>query len=162
VSLYVDADGDGFGATGTQRDGCEEELADGVRGAGDCDDSDITVHPGAAELWYDGVDSDCLGPDTNADGVLDDCDQDLDGWPFVPSPGTPLDPHLGARTLEAMRARCGLAPDDTEHPLDCADTRAALSPRLDMRERPYTCTDDNCLIRPGDLDGDGDGHWTRG
>ena len=42
----VDADGDGW------------SLADG-----DCDDTDATVHPGAADTWYDGTDP--IGSDGN-------------------------------------------------------------------------------------------------
>ena len=38
---------------------------------GDCDDLDRTIHAGATDAWYDGIDSDCMGDD--------DFDQDLDG-----------------------------------------------------------------------------------
>jgi hypothetical protein len=38
----------------------------------DCDDDDASIHPGAAETWYDGVDEDC-------DGANDD-DRDHDGF----------------------------------------------------------------------------------
>jgi len=41
---------------------------------GDCDDAEPTTLPGAAEVWYDGEDSDCLGGD--------DFDADLDGYPI--------------------------------------------------------------------------------
>jgi subtilisin family serine protease len=51
---------------------------DGVAGADwggeDCDDGDPRAAPGRAEVWYDGVDNDCLGGD--------DFDQDDDGYAF--------------------------------------------------------------------------------
>ncbi len=61
VSAWVelDADGDGYGS--------EESRGE------DCDDSDATIHPGAEDAWYDGIDHDCAG---NADD-----DQDADGAP---------------------------------------------------------------------------------
>jgi hypothetical protein len=58
ATLTGDADGDGF-------------LSEAA-GGDDCDDNDATVHPGANETWYDGIDSDCAGDD--------DYDQDGDGW----------------------------------------------------------------------------------
>jgi uncharacterized protein (TIGR03382 family) len=45
---------------------------DGYTVGRDCDDSDDSVHEGAADAWYDGVDSDCAGND--------DYDQDGDGY----------------------------------------------------------------------------------
>ncbi len=38
---------------------------------GDCDDADGAIYPGAADAWYDGIDSDCA--------ENDDFDQDVDG-----------------------------------------------------------------------------------
>ncbi|MCB9758948.1 MAG: putative metal-binding motif-containing protein [Alphaproteobacteria bacterium] len=45
---------------------------DGWPGGPDCDDLDAAVSPGAAEVWYDGVDQDCAGDD--------DFDADADSW----------------------------------------------------------------------------------
>ena len=68
-AVGVDADEDGY-------------VAD-TDGGDDCDDADPTVHPGATETWYDGVDTDCDGSsdyDADADGYDaadhggDDCD----------------------------------------------------------------------------------------
>lgn len=51
----------------------EDGDADGVTlGDGDCADDDASVRPGAAEIWYDGVDQDCDGQD--------DFDRDGDGY----------------------------------------------------------------------------------
>ncbi len=69
-SATNDADGDGYSSF-----------------AGDCDDADPTVHVGAVDAWYDGVDSDCDGHDDyDADGdgspVPDDCDDaDAEAYP---------------------------------------------------------------------------------
>ena len=38
------------------------------------------INVDASETWYDGVDQDCQGVDTNADRVEDDYDIDLDGY----------------------------------------------------------------------------------
>ncbi len=84
---YVDADADGFGAPGPSIISCEP-LEGHSPEAGDCDDGDGLVHPGAIESC-DGRDSDCDGlipaieHDADGDGVLacDDCD-DGDGGVF--------------------------------------------------------------------------------
>ncbi|QRK06727.1 putative metal-binding motif-containing protein [Archangium violaceum] len=58
---YVDADGDGYGdATRPVVRACVAP-AGRVMEAGDCDDTDATVHPGQAELLCDGRDQDCDG-----------------------------------------------------------------------------------------------------
>jgi hypothetical protein len=58
ASVITDADGDGYDSLDA--------------GGDDCDDDDIAVNPGAAEIWYDGVDQNCDG--------LSDYDQDGDGY----------------------------------------------------------------------------------
>ena len=54
-----------------------------MHGGDDCDDSNEAVFVGAAEVWYDGVDQDCLGgSDYDADGdgyLVDGYDLDLSG-----------------------------------------------------------------------------------
>ncbi|MFN7144701.1 MAG: MopE-related protein, partial [Myxococcota bacterium] len=82
---FADVDGDGFGDAAAPHTECGRPTGYAAV-AGDCDDSDARVFPGAPEIWYDGVDGDCAGGsdyDADGDGVLPgtygggDCD-DLD------------------------------------------------------------------------------------
>ncbi|MDP6935775.1 MAG: MopE-related protein, partial [Myxococcota bacterium] len=51
------------------QDGDGDGYVDVELGGDDCDDGDPAVNPGAQEVWYDGVDSDCDGADdSDADG----------------------------------------------------------------------------------------------
>ncbi|MBL8616627.1 MAG: hypothetical protein JNM72_13535 [Deltaproteobacteria bacterium] len=68
AALDGDADGDGV-----------------LRSEGDCADADPATFPGAAEVWYDGVDGDCAGGD--------DDDADLDGSP-APEDCADADPSV--------------------------------------------------------------------
>lgn len=74
---YPDADGDGYAARpveGVEAEflaSCEREVPGYSRKRMDCDDTDPTVHVGAEEVWYDGIDQDC--------DRVDDYDQDGDG-----------------------------------------------------------------------------------
>jgi hypothetical protein len=65
---YADVDGDGFGDPDSTVLACNQP--DGhLSVAGDCNDSVPAIHPGAAEIWYDGVDQNCDGAsDFDADG----------------------------------------------------------------------------------------------
>ena len=69
---WADDDGDGFGDPGEPFGvlSCDDPGGQ-ASNDDDCDDGDVGVHPGAAETWYDDVDSDCAGDD--------DFDQDADG-----------------------------------------------------------------------------------
>ena len=116
VYWLLDSDGDGYG----DDDLALAELACSPSGGhtdqgGDCDDSDATVHPGAAEAC-DGVDSDCDG-ETDEDAVDADTfwtDADGDGYG---DPGAPL------TACEAPSGSAGNAED-------CDDADPAVNPDL--------------------------------
>ncbi len=68
---YQDWDGDGWGASTSQRLApCDEEHDGWASDPGDCDDDEASIHPGAPEL--------CNGLDDDCDGFTDDEDPDLD------------------------------------------------------------------------------------
>ena len=87
---FVDADSDGYRNTDTSLtvDSVDLDCDDDGEGsstetADDCDDDTASTNPGAAEVWYDGVDADCAeDSDYDADGdgfdssdySGDDCD----------------------------------------------------------------------------------------
>ncbi len=80
---FMDGDGDGDGP-GEAMDLCPEDAAGLVPNDDDCDDADATMHPGAEDVPYDGIDQDCDGidlddlDDLDDDGALanGDCDDD--------------------------------------------------------------------------------------
>jgi hypothetical protein len=77
LTWYVDADGDGYGDPERTVEHCAQPEG-AVDNDLDCDDTRADVHPGAVEIWYDGVDQDCDGwSDYDADG--DGYDSDLYG-----------------------------------------------------------------------------------
>jgi hypothetical protein len=71
---YQDEDGDGFGDDSTAHTSCSTFVTETIHG-GDCNDTDPSFHPGAAE-------SDCSDPaDYNCDGAVGYADTDADGSP---------------------------------------------------------------------------------
>ena len=70
VNVYVDADGDGYGATASGTRVCDADAGYSTA-SGDCDDADASVSPAVEETWYDGLDADCDG--------ASDYDADVDG-----------------------------------------------------------------------------------
>jgi len=122
--------------------GSEEDLdADGFTVAmGDCDDGDASVHPGAPESWYDGIDQDC-------DGAPDD-DQDGDGHPSRRVPGGTDCWDDDARLPDPYRTLNGFTPE-----IEAKDVYPGAP------ERWYDGVDADCA-GDGDFDADGDGHET--
>lgn len=76
---YLDADGDGFGAVGSDLYGCVVVANDG-----DCDDTRDDIHPAQVDTC-DGVDNDCTGGETglaswvDTNGVVADMSAALTG-----------------------------------------------------------------------------------
>ncbi len=79
---YADTDGDGWGSEGAEIVACEQPTG-AVEQAGDCDDGDPGIFPGAVELC-DGFDNDCDelidGEDEVADATDWYPDADGDGY----------------------------------------------------------------------------------
>lgn len=159
---YADADGDRHGDATAAVDACAEP-AGYVETDDDCDDADADAHPGADEIWYNGVDESCdAGSDYDADGDGqdstsydgDDCD-DTDPAVYT---GAPDDPYDGAVT------DCGSTfeydADQDGHPAgayggdDCDDTNPFTYPGAS--DTWYDGVDSNC-DGASDYDRDGDG-----
>ena len=73
VTVYRDADGDGYGDASVTVSACGGTVPAGyVTNANDCDDTNGAIHPGAAETC-NGVDDDCDGTiDNGGDALCDD------------------------------------------------------------------------------------------
>ena len=77
--FYIDADGDGYGDAASPASQCPDDASNAIANARDCDDSDDSIYPGSDEIYYDGIDQDCLGLD-------DEWDQDSDGYTVSTAP----------------------------------------------------------------------------
>ena len=81
-SFYADLDLDGFGDANNSVMACVQ-TATMTTNAGDCDDSLITSHPMANDIYGDNIDQNCDG--------IDGIDVDQDGYAAVSSGGTDCD-----------------------------------------------------------------------
>lgn len=90
IEVWPDTDADGHGAPGAAARVCR--VPEGTaRAAGDCDDTDPTVHPGAAE-WCDATDHDCDGA-AAPPGRLADFHPETGPPTVLPDTGTPSAPQ---------------------------------------------------------------------
>ena len=118
VSWYADVDGDGFGV-GDAVSGCpaERPSTHTADSPDDCDDSNPSAYPGAAERYYDGIDQDCLGVDADGNGSVDDFDQDADGYEWDvdcddTDPGRKPDPSIAEVPYDGIDNDCDLGTGD--------------------------------------------------
>ena len=147
---YMDADTDGYGDAATSQVACDQP-AGYLDNADDCDDTDLSEYPGAAEV--------CDGDDDDCDGTIDEAGAvDADTWYADADGDTYGDPAV---TLAACDQPAGYVADAQ----DCDDASASVSPA-----DTETCNgiDDNCdgTIDESDAtdaslwhaDSDGDGY----
>jgi hypothetical protein len=167
ITCWLDNDGDGFGGgtvvlTIETAASCEE-VSGFASTAGDCDDANPLIYPGAAEVC-DGLDDDCDGAiptdetDDDGDGFSEcadgDCDDDdvsvYDGAPEL-CDGVDNDCDGAVPPTEADGDGDGWMVCDG----DCNDSDAAVNPSA-----VELCNgiDDNCDgVLTGEADADGDG-----
>ena len=130
TTFYEDADGDGYGSTGTTQ-ACD--LPEGYASVdGDCDDTRAVVNPDATEVCND-VDDDCDGDideDDAADAATWYTDGDGDGYG---------DSGTG-------RVACEAATGEVSDATDCDDSDASI----------YPGADEYCDSTDSDCDGDTD------
>ncbi len=159
--------GEGSGGEGSGGEGTVEgEDADGdgyiaaADGGDDCDDTDATVHPGAAETWYDGIDSDCAGDsDYDADG--DSVDSDAHGGEDCDDTEATTYPGATETWYDGIDSDCAGDSDydadadsfesDAHGGTDCDDTDATVAPGL--YDRPNDSIDQDCDGADRELDG---------
>ena len=145
---HADADGDTYGDAAAEVVACAAP-ADHVVDATDCDDTDPTVHPGAAET--------CDGDDEDCDGMVDEDASDADTW-YADADGDSY--GAAAYAVEACVAPEGYVADAT----DCDDgSDQALPGGTEVCDGLDNDCDGTVDVGAGDAltwyaDGDGDGY----
>jgi len=143
-TYYTDGDGDGFGLDGTGVQGNCEQPPGTATLAGDCDDANNTVFPGAGELC-DGIDNNCDGQVDDGAGEFYYTDADGDGF------GDDVTAVLS----------CTPVPNTILQGGDCNDADASIHPGA---ADPCDSIDQDCNGGPilsvwfEDADGDGFGN----
>lgn len=143
---YPDADQDGFGDGSKLVTTCTAP-AGYLPSAGDCNDADPDVHPGATELC-DGLDGDCNGPSPEDARTRYFRDADGDG--------------VGSRLEPVLLLSCAVPAGYVTLTGDCDDVNPARAPGL---SEVCNGSDDNCdgrideglSLTYSDQDGDGFG-----
>jgi hypothetical protein len=80
ITVYADLDNDGYGDNDSSQEMCFNSFAPNTTiKDGDCDDSDVQIHPLADESIGDGIDSNCDGYEENFDADCRSWIQDGDG-----------------------------------------------------------------------------------
>ena len=125
--------------------------------AGDCDDADPAIHPGASQICGDGIDQTCEVTEGPIDDPCASADLDGDGWPATPA-GTDCDDR-DAGVHPGARERCGDGVDQ-----DCQQGDLACSPTDEdgdghgsQAQGGADCDDGDRRTYPGAPDKCGDG-----
>lgn len=153
---YADADDDTFG-TGTvyfSRATCEAGSGyTCTKKRNDCNDSDASIHPGAREIWYDGVDQNCDrrsdydadrdGQDSNAYGGTD-CNDSNPYYYYTADPRVATSGMVGD-------FNCDGVPDTQDTDGDGYVSWFGGAPTI------WDCDDSNSAIHYGAEETEGDG-----
>ncbi len=138
-TFYRDADGDGYGTTSLIEHGCEPPPGY-VEQAGDCNDDDPNVHPGAFDICRNGIDENC-------DGILDN------GWGQEFCNG--VDDNCNGLIDEGVLKTFYRDADGDGYGTSTDSVQACSAP-FGYIERAGDCDDGNAAIHPGVFDICGD------